>query len=110
MIHRQAYVVDDDAALRRAMTRMLADDGVAVHGFATAEAFLDGYSARPIGCVLLDLRLPGLNGMELLEQIADLVPANPVIMVSGYGDTPPRSVPGGREPSNFSRSRFARSN
>jgi two-component system response regulator FixJ len=70
------------------MARMLVGDGISVEEFATAEAFLKGYSERPIGCVFLDVRLPGLDGMQLLEQIADLAPSNPIIMVSGFGDIP----------------------
>jgi FixJ family two-component response regulator len=88
MVHRRAYIVDDDAALRRTMARMLSDEGISVEEFATAESFLDGYSERPVGCVLLDIRLPGLDGMQLLERIADLLPPNPIIMVSGFGDIP----------------------
>jgi len=70
------------------MARMLGADGISVEEFATAESFLDGYSERPVGCVLLDIRLPGLDGMQLLERIADLLPPNPIIMVSGFGDIP----------------------
>jgi two-component system response regulator FixJ len=70
------------------MERMLADEPISVEEFATAEAFLEGYSKRRIGCVLLDVRLPGLDGMQLLERVADLSPANPIIMISGFGDVP----------------------
>lgn len=87
-MRRRAYIVDDDAALRRTMNRMLAEEDISVDEFATAESFLDGYSERPIGCVLLDVKLPGLDGMQLLEQLAELSPANPIIMVSGFGDIP----------------------
>lgn len=82
------YIVDDDAALRTIIKMMLADRGVKTYGFERAEEFLDGYSKRPIGCVLLDVRLPGMDGLELLERIADLPPPNPVIMLSGYADVP----------------------
>ena len=88
MADRHAYIVDDDPALRRTVGRMLAEAGVTAEEFETAEAFLDGYSERPLGCVLLDVRLPGIDGLELLERIANLVPPNPVIMLSGYGDIP----------------------
>ncbi|HEV2594497.1 MAG TPA: response regulator [Sphingomicrobium sp.] len=80
--------MDDDAALRRTMCRMLAETGILIKEFESAADFLEGYSARPLGCVLLDVRLPDLNGLDLLEHIADLPPHNPVIMVSGYGDIP----------------------
>ena len=88
MIVRRAYIVDDDAALRMTMHRMLSDAGIETQQFDSAEAFLAGYSDRPAGCVLLDVRLPGMDGLELLDQIAGLAPANPFIMVSGYGDIP----------------------
>ena len=88
MTERRAYVVDDDRALRRIMARMLAGEGISVEEFDTAESFLESYSERPIGCVLLDIQLPGLDGMQLLERIANLAPPNPIIMVSGFGDIP----------------------
>lgn len=88
MAVRRVYIVDDDAALRRTMRRMLADGATETVEFETAEQFLVDYSDRPIGCVLLDVRLPGMDGLELLEQTADRVPANPIIMVSGFGDIP----------------------
>ena len=88
MTEHRAYIVDDDSALRRTMTRMLAGEGISVEEFDTAESFLEGYSNRPIGCVLLDIQLPGLDGMQLLERVANLAPANPIIMVSGFGDIP----------------------
>ena len=88
MTQRQIYIVEDDEALRRTIRRMLESADNCITEFASAEKFLDGYSERPMGCVLLDIRLPGLNGIELLEQIADESPANPIIMISGFGDIP----------------------
>ena len=88
MTMRRAYVVDDDPALRRTIGRILAGREIVAEEFDSAEAFLTDYSSRPIGCVLLDVRLPGMDGLDLLERIADLHPANPVIMLSGYGDVP----------------------
>lgn len=82
------YIVDDDAALRTMIKRMLADSDAELYEFECAEDFLDRYSERPIGCVLLDLRLPGMDGLQLLERIVELSPPNPVIMLSGYADVP----------------------
>lgn len=70
------------------MSRMLADTGSCIDEYESAEEFLAGYSERPRGCVLLDVKLPKMSGLELLEKTADLAPANPVIMVSGFGDIP----------------------
>jgi len=85
---RHAYIVEDDPALRRIIARMLNDVGTLTEEFGSAEAFLEGYSNRPMGCVLLDVRLPGIDGLELLETIANLAPPNPIVMISGFGDIP----------------------
>jgi two-component system response regulator FixJ len=85
---RQIYIVDDDAGLRTVIRGMLADPSVKVEEFESAETFLNGYSDRPAGCVLLDVRLPGMNGLEVLERISELQPSNAIIMVSGFGDIP----------------------
>lgn len=84
----RVYVVDDDPELRGLIRRFLAELGADVEEFESAEEFLDGYSERPIGCILLDIQLPGMDGFELLEQISGLSPANPVIMLSRFGDIP----------------------
>lgn len=88
MAKQCVYIVDDDPPLRRTIRRMLADLDVDVEEFESAETFLSGYSTRPIGCVLLDMKLPGMSGLDLLERISRLSPANPVVMLSGFGDIP----------------------
>jgi two-component system response regulator FixJ len=85
---RHVYVVDDDKGLRTIMRGILAADDMQIHEFGSAERFLDGYSDRPAGCVLLDVRLPGMSGLEVLERISGMCPKNAVIMVSGYADIP----------------------
>jgi FixJ family two-component response regulator len=82
------YIVDDDPALRRTIVRMLASLQTQIVEFHSAEALLTGYSDRVTGCILLDMRLPGLSGLDLLERITRLKPPNPVIMLSGFGDIP----------------------
>lgn len=88
MNEHNVYIVEDDDALRRTMVRMLADTSAKVAEFNTAEDFLAGYSERPLGCVVLDVRLPRMSGLDVLERTAKLKPSNPFIMVSGYGDIP----------------------
>jgi len=85
---RCVYIVDDDEGLRRTVRRILNSARMKTHEFDSAEGFLTGYSERPRGCVLLDVRLPGMDGLELLDRIRVLPPANPIIMLSGYGDIP----------------------
>lgn len=82
------YIVDDDPALRRTIARMLVELQTQIVEFDSAEALLAGYSDRPSGSILLDMQLPGLSGLDLLERITKLKPANPVIMLSGFGDIP----------------------
>jgi FixJ family two-component response regulator len=82
------YIVDDDEALRKMIRQMLIELDADIEEFDSAEDLLSGYSERPIGCILLDLRLPGLSGLELLERISGLRPANAVIIISGFGDIP----------------------
>ena len=88
MLDRRGYVVEDDEALRRTIRRALTDAGIYTVEFDSAEALLEGYSERPLGVILLDMRLPGMSGLELLDRLENLLPANPVVMISGYGDIP----------------------
>ena len=88
ILDRRAYIVDDDEKLRTMIRRILTSDGVYSEEFESAEAILDGYSDRPLGCVLLDVRLPGMSGLDLLLELEKKFPPNPVIVVSGYADLP----------------------
>lgn len=82
------YVVEDDPALRKLVRRALVELDAEVAEFSSAEEFLKDYSERPIGCVLLDLRLPGMDGFHLLQEMAQLHPPHAVIILSAYGDVP----------------------
>ena len=88
MLDRRVYVVEDDEALRRTIRRALTDAGIYTVEFDSAEALLEGYSERPLGVILRDMRLPGMSGLELLDRLENLLPANPVVMISGYGVIP----------------------
>ncbi|HXH54115.1 MAG TPA: response regulator [Sphingomicrobium sp.] len=88
MANHRVYIVEDDPALRRTIKRMLAEPAFDVCEYGSAEEFLVGYSDRPLGCVLLDMKLPGMGGLELLEHMSDLLPNNRVVMLSGFGDIP----------------------
>ena len=84
----RTYIVDDDPGLRRTIARVLTRAGFDVEEFDSAEELLADYSKRPPGCILLDVRMPGMNGLDLLEVITTRPPANPVIMLSGHADVP----------------------
>jgi FixJ family two-component response regulator len=82
------HVVEDDAPTRTATARLLRMAGHAVETYATAAEFLDAASAENPGCVVLDVRLPGPDGLELQDRLASAGRALPVIFVTGYGDIP----------------------
>jgi len=89
MTDRQTvFVVDDEASVRKALRLMLEAAGHNVLTFCSAEEFLDAYDASESGCLLLDVMMPGMDGMELLRRLANPRLAIPVIMLTGHGDIP----------------------
>jgi FixJ family two-component response regulator len=88
LIDRRAYVIDDEAGLRSLVRRILTPSGILTEEFESAEAFLAGLDDRPAGCILLDVRLPGMSGLELLSHLRSTGIKDPVIMISGHGDIP----------------------
>src|SRR2546430_11913790 len=79
-------VVDDDNALRNSLDDLLESVGFRVQGFASAEAFLQAQYAPETACLLLDVRLPGMNGLELQRQLVAAHWAMPIIFVTAYAD------------------------
>jgi FixJ family two-component response regulator len=80
--------VDDDASFLKALARMLRASGFAVKTFASAEEFLTRPELDVPGCVLVDLRMPGLSGLDLQDTLAQAGHQLPVIFLSGQGDIP----------------------
>jgi two-component system response regulator FixJ len=80
------YVVDDDADVRESARALLEAYDIAVEEFASARAFLEGFKVGCKACLLLDLNMPEMSGLELLEQLRRLEIALPVIIVTGQGD------------------------
>jgi FixJ family two-component response regulator len=79
-------VVDDDDPLRNSLDDLLQAVGFCVHGFASAEAFLQAQPAPETACLLLDVRLPGMNGLELQRQLGVTHGRLPIIFVTAYAD------------------------
>jgi len=83
-----AYVVDDDESIRTLWRWLLESNGIAVQTFATAKEFIDVYGQGGPGCLVLDLRLPGMSGLELQEYLRQREIAIPIVFVTGHGDVP----------------------
>ena len=82
------HVVDDDEALRDSMTWMLEGNDYKVATYESAEAFLRVISPTMVGCVVLDVRMPGMSGLELFEELGRRRCTLPVVFITGHGDVP----------------------
>jgi two-component system, LuxR family, response regulator FixJ len=83
---RTVYLIDDDEAVRRSAGFMLKTSGYAVNAFESGVAFLKEVKELEPGCILLDVRMPGLDGLEVQRELADRGVAYPVIVMTGHGD------------------------
>ncbi|MBB1627111.1 response regulator transcription factor [Achromobacter sp. UMC71] len=79
------YLVDDDDAVRDALALLLRSVGLRSEGHADPQAFLDGLSPHTIGCVVLDIRMPGISGLDVLARLADTSDL-PVVMLTGHAN------------------------
>ena len=84
-------IVDDDDALRNSLDNLLRSVGFRVQGFASAEAFLQAQHTPETACLLLDVRLPGMNGLELQRQLVAAHWGMPIIFVTAYADDDARA-------------------
>ncbi|MCF8709730.1 response regulator FixJ [Rhizorhapis sp. SPR117] len=80
------HVVDDDEAIRRSLSFLLKTSGYAVTVFASGEEFLKEAGKLERGCVLLDVRMPGLDGLEVQQRLREMGVMLPVIIMTGHGD------------------------
>jgi two-component system response regulator FixJ len=82
------FVVDDDSAVRDALKLLLRSVGQAVETFGSAQEFLDAYSEDRPGCLVLDIRMPGMSGLELQQRLNEKHSILPIIFITGHGDVP----------------------
>lgn len=82
------YVVDDDEAVRQGLQALLTVSGFEVATFDSAEALLETLPPDAAGCVLADVRMPGMSGLELQRELKRRHPALPVVIITGHGDIP----------------------
>src|SRR5215831_18984137 len=82
------FVVDDDPAIRDALTSLLRSVGLAVETFGSAQEFCTRPPPDGPSCLVLDVQLPGLSGLELQQELAKVHASMPIIFITGYGDIP----------------------
>ena len=83
------FVVDDDVSVRKSVVRLLKSMGFPARPYASASEFLDDWREHPApGCLVLDVQLPGLNGLELQEKLRALALPISIIFITGHGDIP----------------------
>ena len=82
------FVVDDDSGVRRSLKALGRSHGLTVETYASAQAFLAAYDPDRPGCLLLDVRLAGRNGLDIQDELRQRGHALPIIVVTGHGDVP----------------------
>ena len=87
-IQQTVYGVEDDEAVRDSLELLLKSDGKPVRPYKSATAFLKDYSDKMAGCIVLDIRMPGMDGMELQKKLNEKHSILPIIFVTGHGDVP----------------------
>jgi FixJ family two-component response regulator len=85
---RTVYVVDDDDAVRDALSMLFRTAGLRVEAFPSAVAFLECKKLEPAACLVLDIRMPGLTGLALQEALGERKLRIPIIFITGHGDIP----------------------
>ncbi len=85
---RQVYLVDDDDAFRFSLTFLLEGEGYSVSGFDSAERFLTECQPQPAACLLSDIRMPGMSGLQLQDELMRRRIALPLVFLTAHGDVP----------------------
>ena len=84
----KVHVIDDDDALRQSLQFLLESASMKVAAYESAAAFLDALPDIVGGCVITDVRMPGMSGIELLKRLKEMKIGLPVIVITGHGDVP----------------------
>ncbi len=82
------YVVDDDEAVRDSLQWLLEGKDYKVRCFDSAESFLSRYDPREIACLLVDIRMPGMTGLQLQSRLIEINSPLPIVFITGHGDVP----------------------
>lgn len=82
------FVVDDDEPVRDSVAMLLDTVDLSCETFASAQDFLDAYESSRTGCLVLDIRMPGMSGLELQERLLEMQAPVPIVFITGHGDIP----------------------
>jgi len=82
------FIIDDDASVRTSLKRLLRSAGFEVETFATAELFLEREHYDGIGCLVLDVRMPGISGIDLQDELSKADYSMPIVFITGHGNIP----------------------
>lgn len=85
-LHPTIFVIDDDEAVRDALEQLFLSVDLKVAAYASGKAFLEDYVSGVPGCLITDIRMPGMSGMELQQEIKSRAIDLPIIMITGHGD------------------------
>jgi len=88
MSEPRVFVIDDDLEVREALELLMQSVGLAVSTYGSAQAFLETFDPHQPGCIVLDVRMPGISGLDLQERLSKEKPHPPVIIITGHGDVP----------------------
>ena len=84
----EVYLIDDDEAIRRSLSFLLRTAGIVAHAYESATEFLQFVDQLAPGCIVTDVRMPGLSGLELVKRLTEKGIRQPVIVITGHGDIP----------------------
>jgi len=82
------FLLDDELEMLKALTRLLKAEGYTVRAFTSAKAFLESYEPQALGCLILDVAMPEIDGMELQQRLTRSGALLPIVFLSGHGDIP----------------------
>jgi RNA polymerase sigma factor (sigma-70 family) len=85
---QQVFIIDDNEAVRRSMSILLDALSIPNRSFSSATAFLEYYDGSQQGCLVLDIRMPGMDGLELQQALRECDAMLPIIFITGHGDVP----------------------
>ncbi len=83
-----AFVIDDDSSVRKSLSRLLRSAGYSVETFSSADEFLGREPFAGIGCIILDVQMPGLSGMDLQAKLSKPDYSMPIVFITGHSDIP----------------------